>query len=168
MKHTLIIAVFVVMLLVVFAATSIHRWQTVETTEFTDLRPGDVVPQTVSCHIPGYFAANGALIEYCTSYTPDNLMLYITTDLRTHTIQRISVWVFGKVTVGDLVQRYGQPIGAEYKRNGYSRSIYWRDFSAFVVTKNDLWTPNSNVYFIAYRDSSQESPYEKWQGFKVK
>ncbi len=64
------------------------------------------------------------------------------------------------LTIGDMMNDWGTPIGAEY--NPFSVSIYWPDRYAYVYIGN-LFSPSSRVGYVTYGKSHRI--FGEWRGY---
>jgi len=116
----------------------------------TRLLPGNSAPFGLDCAVVHQEIGN----EFCDL---GNIYLIINGGQITDTF--IGTYGTG-LTIGDMMNAWGRPIGADY--NPYSVSIYWSDRYAHVYI-GELFTPGSRVGYVAY--GKPRRAYSDWRGY---
>jgi hypothetical protein len=117
--------------------------------------PDQPRPDNVYCEV---YVPPDTAYKYCT--LPNKIHLIIKDQI----IHRTYVYIHKKMnlTVGQLINEWGEPSGAYYAGNG-ALTIYWPGRFAGLF-RNNQFSPYSQVAFIGYGAPLQHD-YGQWRGF---
>lgn len=84
--------------------------------------------------------------------------LFYTQDITSDVITKVTLWMPAPTTLGDIMTRYGDPIGVQ---KSYGCQIHWKEFSVYLLCK-DL-SPHSKVWSITWVNG--DKILLPWKGF---
>lgn len=132
---------------------------------------GVTTPIPESQYLPGAYAPPAARCDFHMMMYEDDLYctldgMYFAADRGTRVILRTTMMTRG-LKLGTLFRLWGTPAGE--RRIGLTRTIYWRNTVSPVVRAfvyDRLFSPDSEVLFIAFVLSEDISALPKWAGYR--
>lgn len=117
--------------------------------------PGHARPASLNCEV--YVPPNYEY-KYCSMHTNVHIII------KGHTIYRTYLFLEKQstLTIGELINEWGQPIGAHYSNYG-ALNVYWT--GRFVgIFANNHFSPYSTISFIGFGPPIQDK-FDHWRGF---